>query len=95
MRNKSLFLIQSNDAATSQCLDKVLRVHTMADSIILMGDAVLWVEDPRLKYKQNIFILTVDAELLIRDAIPENIQIIDYAAFADLILRYTRCISLQ
>lgn len=94
MQNKSLYLIQSDYAKTDLSLDKVEQIHIAEDAIVLMGDAVLWIEDKRLQNKSNIFILEHDLALLVIPT-PSYIQVINYAEFADLVLRYTRCISFQ
>lgn len=94
MQNKSLYLIQSDYAKTAQTLDKVEQIHSVEDAIVLMGDAVLWIEDSRLQNKPNVFILEHDTALL-ADSAPTYIQVISYAEFADLVLSYTRCISFQ
>jgi len=94
MNLKSLYLIQSNYLDADAILAKFEQIYAVDDAILLMGDAVLWVENAQLTAKKNIFILANDAELL-TGPIPAHIQIIDYAAFADLVLAYTRCISFK
>lgn len=94
MQNKSLYLIQSDYAKTAQSLDKIEQIYSVDDAIVLMGDAVMWIEDVRLLNKANIFILEHDTALLAHSP-PPHTQVINYAEFADVVLSYTRCISFQ
>ncbi|OTG65032.1 DsrH/TusB family sulfur metabolism protein [Acinetobacter silvestris] len=92
--NQTLYLVQSTYAHTDAALNKLLQIHTMHDAIILMGDSVLFAEDQRLMHLENIYILENDAEILVSN-LPTHIQCIHYAQFADLILNFTRSISLK
>lgn len=94
MQNKSLYLIQSDYVKTAQSLDKIEQIYSVDDAIVLIGDAVMWIEDVRLLNKANIFILEHDTALLVHSP-PPHIQVINYAEFADVVLSYTRCISFQ
>ena len=93
MSDKTLFLVQSTFNQTDSNLDQLEHLYSENDQLVLMGDAVLFVHDQRLLNKQHIAILENDAEILV-DEIPNHIQKISYAQFADLVLGFKRCIRL-
>jgi sulfur relay protein TusB/DsrH len=94
MSDKTLYLIQSSFSHTDQILTQLDQIYTITDHVILMGDAVLYVHDHRLQLKKNLYILENDIEIL-AEKCPEHFKLINYTQFADLILDFTRCVSLK
>ncbi|MBU3846581.1 MAG: DsrH/TusB family sulfur relay protein [Candidatus Acinetobacter avistercoris] len=110
MNSYTLYLIQSNFANTENALNQLAQIYSPDDAVILMGDAVLHIGSEQLnnllsttlKIKNTLFILENDAELLpqqtldsIQNSTQHSIQIISYAEFSELVLKYKRCISLK
>ena len=94
MSDKTLYLVQSSFQQTDSVLNQLEHLYTAHDHIVLMGDAVLFVQDPRILNKQHVAVLENDAEILV-DALPAQIQKLSYAQFADLVLDFKRCIRLN
>ncbi|TCM66438.1 hypothetical protein EC844_11338 [Acinetobacter calcoaceticus] len=90
--DKNLYLIQSDFNQTQIHLSKIDALYGLNDAIVLMGEACMHVDDQRLCNKANLYLLQHDAEILAQD-VPSHVHVINYAAFADLILGYKRCIS--
>lgn len=94
MSAQTLYLIQSSYHETDQILNQLNKIYAENDHIVLMGDAVLFINDQRLAHKQHIFILENDVEILL-ESIPKQVQIISYAQFADIVLNFKRIIRLK
>ena len=94
MSDSTLYLVQSTFAHTDASINTLLQLYANGDAVVLMGDAVLFIEDVRLKNLTNIYVLENDAEIL-ADTLPSSIQLMNYAEFADLVLNFTRSISLK
>ncbi|PJI30412.1 hypothetical protein [Acinetobacter pseudolwoffii] len=94
MSNHTLYLIQSNYAATAQTLEQLAQTYTMGDQVVLMGEAVLQLEHSFLQSLSKIHMLENDAVLLIQP-LPDQVKILNYADFADLCLEFNRCISMK
>lgn len=94
MSDQTLYLVQSSFQQTDSVLNLLEHLYTTHDHIVLMGDAVLFVQDPRILNKQHVAVLENDAEILV-DALPPQIQKLSYAQFADLVLDFKRCIRLN
>ena len=94
MSDSTLYLVQSTFAHTDASINTLLQLYANGDAVVLMGDAVLFIEDARLKNLTNIYVLENDAEIL-ADTLPSSIQLMNYAEFADLVLNFTRSISLK
>lgn len=94
MSDKTLYLIQSSFQQTDAILNQLERIYSTHDTVVLMGDAVLFVQDPRVLNKQHIAVLENDAEILV-GSLPEQIQKLSYDQFADLVLDFKRCIRLN
>lgn len=106
MNSHTLYLIQSNFANTEHALNQLAQIYSSDDAVVLMGDAVLHIGSEQfnnllsttLKIQITLFILENDAELLSQqtlDSMQYPIQIISYAEFSELVLKYKRCISLK
>ncbi len=94
MSDSTLYLVQSTFAHTDASINSLLQLYVNGDVVVLMGDAVLFIEDARLKNLTNIYVLENDAEIL-AETLPSSIQLMNYAEFADLVLNFTRSISLK
>lgn len=94
MSDSTLYLVQSTFAHTDASINTLLQLYVNGDAVVLMGDAVLFIEDARLKNLTNIYVLENDAEIL-AETLPSSIQLMNYAEFADLVLNFTRSISLK
>lgn len=93
MSDKTLYLIQSSFQHTDAVLNQLESIYSTHDSVVLMGDAVLFAQDPRVLNKQNVAILDNDAEILVV-SLPAQIQKLSYGQFADWVLDFKRCIRL-
>ncbi|SPL69927.1 DsrH/TusB family sulfur metabolism protein [Acinetobacter stercoris] len=94
MQNQTLYLIQSNYNHTKATLDKLESIFAPSDAVLLMGDTVLFSQHPFLDHPETVYILENDAEILVGE-LPSHFKTINYSAFADLILQFTRCVSLK
>jgi len=94
MTDKTLFLVQSDYSSTPQALSKLQKLYRPEDTIVLMGEAVLYFSVEWLKECDSLYILRTDTELLIEE-LPDFIDQIDYLKFADIILQFNRCIRLK
>lgn len=94
MTHNTLYLIQSSYAHTDAVINTLLKIYTTGDAVIVMGDAVLFVEDDRLKTLNSVYVLDTDLDLL-PQALASSIQSLTYLQFADLILNFTRSVSLK
>lgn len=94
MSDKTLYLIQSSFQHTDAVLNQLERIYSTHDSVVLMGDAVLFAQDPRILNKQHVAVLENDAEILV-GSLPTQIQKLSYDQFADLVLDFKRCIRLN
>ncbi|OTG58555.1 hypothetical protein B9T36_09360 [Acinetobacter sp. ANC 4204] len=92
--SKTIYLVQSPFAATELALSKLQSLYQSGDDVVLMGDAVLYIEHPFIQQLPCIFVLEQDAEN-IAAAYPSNLETISYARFAELCLNHSRCISLK
>ena len=93
MSDKTLFLVQSSFHTASQHLNGLSHVLSSEDSIVLMGDAVLHYQHGTLQNFMNVYALYTDLEILGETS--HDLISIDYAQFADLCLKFNRCISLK
>lgn len=94
MSNHTLYLIQSNYANTESILTKLNSIITSDDSVVLMGDAVFFSQSVNTQICSNLYVLENDAEN-IPNVASVDFKIINYDQFSDLILAYTRCITLK
>lgn len=94
MSNHTLYLIQSNYAATAQILEQLAQIYTLGDQVVLMGETVLQLEHSFLQNLPQIYMLENDAELLTQP-LSDQVKLLDFADFADLCLGFNRCISMK
>jgi sulfur relay protein TusB/DsrH len=89
-----LYLIQSDYSNTANMLNKVLQLYTSDDSVVLMGEAILFSDQAVLKQLKKIYILENDAEIFC-DRQTTDLNILNYSEFADLCLQHKQCITLK
>lgn len=94
MTEKTLYLIQSNFANTQTALDKLTQVYTTEDAVVLIGESALMHESTQLQDITHLYMLENDAEILAKQP-NQKIHLINYANFSELVLSFTRCISLK
>ena len=94
MSNHTLYLIQSNYANTESILTKLNSIITSDDSVVLMGDALFFIFFLNTQICSNLYVLENDAEN-VPNIESVDFKIIGYDQFSDLILAYTRCVTLK
>ena len=94
MSDQTLYLVQTSFSQTNYILNQLEQIYNAQDHVVLMGDAVLFVQDNRILNKKNLYVLENDAEILV-EPLPNNIKMISYDQFAALILDFKRCVSLK
>ena len=94
MSENTLYLLQSDYAATASILDQLAQIHTPDDSVVLMGESLLYVEHDFLQQLPRVYLLENDAQILV-SPLPEHATLLNYAQFADLCLAFKRCISMK
>ena len=94
MSEKTLYLVQSNYANTDHVLNKLTQIYDHEDAIVLMGESILFINDAKVENFHHVYVLENDTELLAH-AISEQIQVLNYAQFSDLVLTFKRAISLK
>ena len=94
MKNSTLFLVQSPYNNFNKILDELSQMAKADDHIVMMGDSVLQVTDAVVDIYQNIYCLNNEQSLL-QDALKQHIRILEYAQFANLVLKFQRCITLK
>ena len=95
MSNTSLYLVQSCYSKTLQHIQQLQSVYTTGDALVLMGEAVLHIADEQIQKLGTCFVLESDAQMLGNDVHFSRMQSCTYAEFADLCLKYQRCITLK
>ncbi|USA54300.1 DsrH/TusB family sulfur relay protein [Acinetobacter sp. C32I] len=91
MEQTTLFLVQS---AADQTWSDLVKMAQSDDCIVLMGDAAIKVTKSITAAYPNIYCLNNEHNLIIEE-LRAQILAIDYAQFADLSLKFKRCISLK
>ena len=94
MKNSTLFLVQSPYNNVNKILDELAHMAKADDHIVMMGDSVLQVTDAVVDIYQNIYCLNNEQSLL-QDDLKQHIRILEYAQFANLVLKFQRCITLK
>ena len=94
MSDQTLYFIQSEFAKTDMILNQLWQMVSLNDSIVLFADAVLFAQDQRLAAYPYLYIIKQDAELN-PIPLPSHIQQLNYDDLANLVLNFTRCISLK
>lgn len=94
MSDQTLYLIQPDYAATASVLDQLAQLHASDDQVVLMGESVLYLDHAFVQQLPQVYILRNDAEILI-SPLSENVALLDYSEFADICLKFSRCISMK
>lgn len=94
MSDQTLYFIQSEFAKTNDILNQLEQMANLNDSIVLFADAVLFAQDQRLIIYPHLYVLEQDAELNPMP-LPSHIQQLNYDGLTNLVLNFTRSISLK
>lgn len=94
MTDANLYLIQASFDSTATILAELNALYAPQDSVVLMGDAVLYQHHPLCAQLDKIYVLDNDAEIF-NGHLAKNVHPINYATFATLCLAHQRCISLK
>lgn len=92
--NNSLYLVQSSVAATPTILLKLQQVYTAQDHIVFMGDSVALLNERNIADFSHCYCLE-NEKILLNDHLVDQLEIIDYSQFADLILKFERCVTFK
>lgn len=79
-----LFILQANYSRLEQALFELANIVTDQDAVLLLEDAVLAPSLNAISHAKAIFILSADAHIQ-HEKILENMKIIDYADWAELL----------
>ncbi|MEB3766587.1 hypothetical protein [Acinetobacter sp. MD2] len=93
MQTKTLFLLQAEFKHAATILAQLQQIARPTDPVVLMAEAALWMDLPEI-LTHPLYLFKTEAELL-GIKIPEQITVLDYAQFSDLLLQHSRCISLK
>ncbi|MEB3753847.1 hypothetical protein [Acinetobacter sp. MD2(2019)] len=93
MQTSTLFLLQANFNQATQLLIQLKNMASPSDAVVLMSEAALLVNHPDLAL-YPLYVLKTEAELL-TSTIPDHVSVLDYDQLTDLLLQYSRCISLK
>lgn len=91
MEKTTLILVQST---ADLIWFELAKMAQSDDCIVIMGEAAIHVPTSLTKVYHNIYCLTNEYSLL-PDEVKDQIQAINYTQFADLVLKFKRCISLK
>ncbi|WDZ52719.1 hypothetical protein LF296_08050 [Acinetobacter vivianii] len=94
MKNSVLFLIQSPYSNLDKIWQQLAQMAQSDDHIVLMGDAMLSIPSSVFSHYPHLYCLANEQEMLSKED-QEQVKSIDYAAFADLVLQFERCITLK
>lgn len=94
MENSALFLIQSSYNNLDKIWEQLAQMAQSDDHIVIMGDASLAI--PATVFSRYAHLYCLENELsLLSNENQEHVKVIDYVAFADLVLQFKRCITLK
>ncbi|RZF54716.1 hypothetical protein EXE30_05700 [Acinetobacter halotolerans] len=94
MKTNTLFLIQSPYSQLDKMWADVCQMAQADDSIVIMGDAALYIPQTILDRFSHLYCLSSEQSLL-NVEIKEHVKIIEYTQFADLVLQFDRCVTLK
>ena len=89
----SLYLIQANAQSTAAALDQLTGLWSPNDQIVMMGESLWCYEHDFFKQAHTVYALESDLNLL-PQVLQGHFHRLDYASFADLCLKFKRCIRL-
>ncbi len=76
MSDQTLYLIQSDYAATVSVLDQLAQLHASDDQVVLMGESVLYLDHAFVQQLPQVYILKNDAEIL-TSPLSENVALLE------------------
>ena len=94
MKNRTLFIIQSNYMNTDKILVELAQMAQTEDSIVVLGDALLKLTNTIVDIYPNLYCLSNEQTLLNNEFKPQ-FKVIEYSEFADLVLEFENCVSLK
>ncbi|MCU4423622.1 MULTISPECIES: DsrH like protein [Acinetobacter] len=94
MNPSTLYLVQSSYHNTPKIIDELRDIYQVGDQIVFMGDSVAQLSAQVIQQFESVSCLSVEKGLLDTDNLTQ-INVLDYAQFADLALTFNRCISLK
>lgn len=94
MKNRTLFIIQSNYMNTDKILVELAQMAQTEDSIVVLGDALLKLTNAIIDIYPNLYCLSNEQTLLNNELKPQ-FKVIEYSEFANLVLEFENCVSLK
>nr|WP_275903324.1 hypothetical protein [Acinetobacter beijerinckii] len=94
MKNRTLFIIQSNYMNTDKILVELAQMAQREDSIVVMGDALLKLTNAIVGVYPNLYCLS-NEQTLINNKFKPQFKVIEYSEFADLVLESVNSVSLK
>lgn len=94
MKNRTLFIIQSNYMNTDKILVELAQMAQTEDSIVVLGDALLKLTNAIIDIYPNLYCLSNEQTLLYNELKPQ-FKVIEYSEFANLVLEFENCVSLK
>lgn len=94
MKNSTLFLIQSPSNNRDKIWNQLAQMAQSDDHIVIMGDTTWAIPATVFSCHAHLYCLE-NGLCLLSNENSEHIKVIDYAAFADLVLQFKRCITLK
>jgi len=94
MNPSTLYLVQSSYHSTPKIIDELRDLFQAGDQIVFMGDSVAQISSAILEEFNTISCLALEKDLLDANLL-EQMNILNYEQFADLVLAFNRCISLK
>lgn len=94
MKNRTLFIIQSNYMNTDKILVELAQMAQTEDSIVVMGDALLKLTNAIVGVYPNLYCLS-NEQTLINNKFKPQFKVIEYSEFADLVLESVNSVSLK
>lgn len=94
LMNNSLYLVQSSVAATPTILLKLQQVYTAQDHVVFMGDSVALLNERNIADFSHYYCLE-NEKILLNPNVVDQVKVIDYSQFADLILKFERCVTFK
>ncbi|MBJ9720288.1 DsrH like protein [Acinetobacter calcoaceticus] len=94
MNPSTLYLVQSSYHSTPKIIDELRDLFQAGDQIVFMGDSVAQISSTLLLEFNAISCLVLEKDLLDANLL-DQMNILNYEQFTDLVLAFNRCISLK
>lgn len=94
MSNSTLFLIQSSFHRTPSVLQQVHQIYIQGDCLIFMGESLTALNKNQFQHVGSAYYLDVERALL-TESLAQQMTSLSYAEFADISLKFNRCVSLK